>query len=121
MPSVAAFLGPNDYEDPSAIDQLVGETLSALQLPADFVRPGDRVVLKPNWIKEHDERFQGPGHWEHVVTHPSVIEAVVHWVAERLQGRGSIVICDAPQTDSSFTTLKEYCGLESLRDRCRSR
>lgn len=32
-------------------------------------------------------------------------------MAERLKGRGSIIICDAPQTDSSFSTLAEYCGL----------
>jgi uncharacterized protein (DUF362 family) len=107
------------YGDPSAIAALVDRALAALDLPADFVRPGDRVVLKPNWVKEHDERRPGPGAWEHVVTHPDVIEAVVRWVAPRLQGRGSIVICDAPQTDSSFARLREYCRLDDLLTRCR--
>ena len=32
----------------------------------------------------------------------------------RLQGRGSIIVCDAPQTDSSFATLRKYCGLDEM-------
>lgn len=77
-------------------------------------------MLKPNWVKEHDERRPGPGQWEHVVTHPAVIEAVAKWVARRLEGQGRIVICDAPQTDSSFKKLREYCGLDAVVQRCRS-
>jgi uncharacterized protein (DUF362 family) len=71
-------------------------------------------VLKPNWVKEHDERRPGPNAWEHVVTHPRVIDAVARWVAQRLEGRGSVTVCDAPQTDSSFEALSRYCGLEAL-------
>lgn len=117
---VSAWHGEARYDRPDAVQQLVRDALAALALPADFVRPGDRVVLKPNWVKEHDERRPGPDAWEHVVTHPAVIEAVTRWVAERLGGRGSITICDAPQTDSSFATLRRYCGLDAMLDRCRA-
>jgi len=89
-------------------------------LPAHFVGPGDRIALKPNWVKEHDERYPGPDHWEHVVTHAAVIEAVARWAASRLQGKGSVTICDAPQTDSSFARIREYCGLDDLIARCRA-
>src|SRR6267143_6584272 len=116
---VAIFSGPDHYEGASAIRRLVEQTLESLGLPADFVRPGERVVLKPNWVKEHDERHPGPNQWEHVVTHPSVIEAVVHWIAARL-AHGSITICDAPQTDSSFSKLREYCQLDATLERCRA-
>src|SRR5262245_51140884 len=102
LSNVAAFSGATTYRDPKAIEQLVFEALAALEMPEDFIRPGQRVVLKPNWVKEHDERRPGPGQWEHVVTHPAVIEATVRWVAPKLKNAGSIVICDAPQTDSSF-------------------
>jgi uncharacterized protein (DUF362 family) len=115
---VAAYSGAATYEDRAAIDALVRLTLTALQLPGDFVVPGNQVVLKPNWVKEHDERHPGPNQWEHVVTHPTVIEAVVRWVAGKLQSRGSITICDAPQTDSSFATLRQYCGLDAMVARC---
>jgi uncharacterized protein (DUF362 family) len=116
---VSAMLGPTDYGDPDAVRQQVGQALDALALPASFIRPGDRVVLKPNWIKEHDERFPAPGHWEHVITHPTVIEAVARWVAGQLHGQGTIIICDAPQTDSSFATIRRYCALDAMCERLR--
>lgn len=120
VPKVAVFSGPTDYGEPGSIATRVQRTLDSLQLPADFIVSGNRVVLKPNWVKEHDERFPGPNRWEHVVTHPAVIEAVVHWAAEKLGGQGSVVICDAPQTDSSFAALREYCHLDAMVARCRA-
>jgi uncharacterized protein (DUF362 family) len=76
-------------------------------------------LLKPNWIKEHDERTPGPGAWEQVITHPAVIEAVAAWAAEALQSTsgGQITICDAPQTNSSFAKIREYCGLDAMIER----
>jgi uncharacterized protein (DUF362 family) len=115
---VSVRSGPASYAEPSVLRAQVEAAIADLGLPAGFIRPGDRVVLKPNWVKEHDERKPGPGQWEHVVTHPAVIEAVVRWVAPRLQGRGSITICDAPQTDSSFATLRNYCQLDEMVARC---
>src|SRR5436305_1243283 len=85
----AVFSGPECYGDVRAIEHLVAACLDSLELPEGFFRSGDRVVLKPNWVKEHDERHPGPGQWEHVVTHPAVIEAVIRWVGARLRD-GSI-------------------------------
>tara|TARA_B100000405_G_C16706055_1_gene417850 strand:+ start:471 stop:1844 length:1374 start_codon:yes stop_codon:yes gene_type:complete len=117
---VSAQHGVDRYDDLDAVRALVDEAIKTLNLPDEYVRPGDRVVLKPNWVKEHDERHPGPAQWEHVVTHPAVIEAVIRWVAGRLNGDGSIVVCDAPQTDSSFSTLSAYCGLDEMIERCRA-
>jgi len=119
-PRVAVFAGNSDYCDIDSVSQLVERTLAALSLPDTFVQPGDRVVLKPNWIKEHDERCPGPNQWRHVITHPAVIEVVARWTADRLQGRGSVTLCDAPQSDSSFAKIREYCGLDSLMTRLRT-
>ena len=120
MASVAAFSGPTDYASPKAVQETIKQTLDALALPDSFIRPGERIVLKPNWIKEHDERFPGPDHWQHVITHPAVIEAVARWAAEKLQRRGSIAVGDAPQTDSSFARIRQYCGLDTLLARLRA-
>jgi uncharacterized protein (DUF362 family) len=117
-PRVSAYRGALTYSDSGAMSETISNAIAALELPASFIQPGDRVVLKPNWVKEHDERHPGPDHWEHVVTHPAIIEAVALWAASRLQGRGSITICDAPQTDSSFEAIRKYCRLEELLDRC---
>ena len=119
-PRVAVFAGQTNYRDINSVFQLVNQTLAALSLYDTFVQPGDRVVLKPNWIKEHDERFPGPNQWNHVITHPAVIEAVARWTGKQLLGRGSITLCDAPQTDSSFDKIRQYCGLDALVNRLRT-
>ena len=115
---VSVLAGTPLYGGRQEIGALVADALTRLGLPESFIGPGDRVVLKPNWVKEHDERKPGPGQWEHVVTHPSVIEGVIRWVAPQLKGQGSITICDAPQTDSSFATLRKYCQLDEMVARC---
>ncbi len=120
-PTVSIQKGPADYQSEDEIQRCVNQALDRLNLPVDFIVPGEKVVLKPNWVKEHDERFPGENQWEHVVTHPSVIEAVICWVAERLQTSGEIICCDAPQTDSSFSCIRNYCRLDKMIDRCRDR
>ncbi len=106
--------GQTDYRDAESIRRAVIRSLELLNLPSDFFPERARVVLKPNWVKEHDERRPGPDSWEHVVTHPLVIEAVASFAAERLKRGGTVVICDAPQTDSSFRRIREYCGLDAM-------
>ena len=120
-PKVAAIACEPSYRNLSGVRGAVSAALEMLALPTDFIQPGETVVLKPNWVKEHDERFPGPAQWEHIVTHPAVIEAVAEWVGERLDGQGRIVICDAPQTDSSFEKLGEYCGLHPMLERLSTR
>ena len=111
---VAVFRTRADYEDAAKLQDAVRSALICLDLSPDFIRPHDHVVLKPNWVKEHDERHPGPDRWEHVVTHPAVIRAVAGWVGAQMNGSGKITICDAPQTDSSFRKLSEYCALTEL-------
>ncbi|MBI1176043.1 DUF362 domain-containing protein [bacterium] len=107
------------YDDIGKLCSQIAVALDSLSLNAEVIAPGDRVVLKPNWVKEHDERRPVPDNWEHVVTHPAVIEGVVRWVAPQLRGSGSIIICDAPQTDSSFAKIRDYCRLDEMVEVCR--
>lgn len=77
-----------------------------------MVRPGDKVVLKPNFVR--DFRESSPAHADCVVTHGSVIRAVVDYVYIALSGRGRIVIADAPQNDADFGALRRIAGLDEL-------
>lgn len=91
---------------------------SVAQLGIDWrglIRPGDRVVLKPNFIREsHTNR---PDEWEQIITHGTVIAAVAEQVAAALEGRGTITIADAPQTDSDFDLICQRAELPALRKR----
>lgn len=118
--TVSVFTGACNYRNAPEVGEQIFKAVAALELPPDFIRAGDRVVLKPNWVKEHDERYPGPDQWEHLITHPSVVEGVIAWVAPKLLGEGSITVCDAPQSDSAFGTLRKYCDLDAMIDRCRA-
>ena len=85
----------------------------------EFVRPGERVLLKPNFIREsHTNR---PDEWEQIITHGSVIAAVAMEAATALEGRGTITIADAPQTDSDFEQICERAQISQLRDKLAKR
>jgi uncharacterized protein (DUF362 family) len=76
-------------------------------------RPGARVVLKPNFIRQ--SHMEHPDEWEQIITHGTVIAAVAEQVAAALEGHGTITIADAPQTDSDFDKICERAELPQLR------
>lgn len=77
-----------------------------------LVKPGDWVFIKPNMIS-HKHRLNDD--WEYVITHGSIIRAVVDYVFKALQGRGRVSIGDAPQTDSVMEGILGHMGLRELR------
>jgi uncharacterized protein (DUF362 family) len=79
-----------------------------------LIRPGETVLLKPNLIKESHPR--DPNGWRYVLTHGSILRAVADYVFKALEGRGTVVIADAPQTDSSFEAMVRLLGLDRIRD-----
>jgi uncharacterized protein (DUF362 family) len=76
------------------------------------INPGETVVLKPNFVKE--SVYGNEQSWEHVITSRKVIELVSNYVAKKLSGQGKIILCDAPQTDSSFDKISKLLDLDSL-------
>ena len=78
----------------------------------DIVMPGNRVVIKPNFVKEH--HMYKPDEWEYVITHPIVIKLVLEGVIKRLDGKGEIYVVDAPQTDSDYDKIMDVTGLPQI-------
>jgi uncharacterized protein (DUF362 family) len=78
----------------------------------DLLRPGETVVLKPNFIKEEHPTI--PGGWEWILTHGSVIRAVADYVFKAVGASGRVVIADAPQTDSSFDGVVRVLQLDEV-------
>jgi uncharacterized protein (DUF362 family) len=73
------------------------------------IQSGQWVVIKPNLVKESKET--DPDEWESVITAPTLIYQVAHYVCEKLNGNGRLTICDAPQTDSSFDKIMQRTKL----------
>ena len=91
------------YEDHDRIEAFVEETLDLADPIAALLGNGspDRlVVVKPNWVQEAHEHE--PDVWECLITHPSLVLAVALALAQRMDGKGTICICDAPNTYASF-------------------
>ncbi|MGA2114364.1 MAG: DUF362 domain-containing protein [Bryobacteraceae bacterium] len=86
---------------------------------SEFINPGERVVIKPNLVKEtHPRDSMG---WRYVLTHGSVIRAITDYVWKALDGRGTVVVADAPQTDSSFDAICQLLGLCDIAEFYRRR
>jgi uncharacterized protein (DUF362 family) len=79
-----------------------------------FVRPGDRVFVKPNCLTHEYRASCGPGELYSVITHPSVVRAMADYVAIALQGRGSLTIGDNPAIDTDFEQLLQVTRLDTL-------
>jgi len=79
----------------------------------EIIKPNDTVVIKPNFVlSNHDE---GRNLFS-IITHPSVIRAVVDYVYIALEGKGRIIIADAPQMDCNFKELLGKTQLESIKE-----
>jgi len=78
---------------------------------SDFIREGDRVLIKPNLVLHHNK---GREDIDAVVTHASVIRPVVDYVLLALKGTGAVIIGDAPHGDADFEAIVEYNGLRAL-------
>jgi uncharacterized protein (DUF362 family) len=79
----------------------------------EIIRPGNTVVLKPNFVR--DFRETQPGHEDCLITHGSVIRAALDYVYIALQGRGRIIIADSPQNDADFDAIRRMAGLDEMQ------
>jgi len=75
-----------------------------------FVRPGQRILLKPNLLAKAAPE-------QAVTTHPAVVEAVVELV---MQAGGRPVLADSPGgpfTKGALTSVYRGCGLTAVAER----
>src|SRR4030043_384669 len=77
----------------------------------EFISPGDRVVIKPNFVIDSRDRQEGI---DPLITHPSVIRAVVDYVIIALNGRGEVIICDTPQNNCNGRKLRKELHIDSI-------
>lgn len=94
------------------------QALQALEpLFAGNISPGDRVVIKPNWVAQHHK--YATDSWVPVITHPALISAVIRRAILHLKGSGRITVADSPQHDSSFEQILERMPVLEWAEECR--
>jgi uncharacterized protein (DUF362 family) len=76
-----------------------------------IVRPGDRVVVKPNLVQDFNES----GHTtDCLITHASVLRPIIDYVHIALKGTGQIIVADSPHGNANFEIIRELTGLNAL-------
>ena len=83
-----------------------------------FVSPGNRVVIKPNWVLHAN---QADGSIESLITHTSVIRAVIDYLIVALREDGEIEIADAPLQNCDFDELVRRSRITDLVEDYRRR
>ncbi len=77
-----------------------------------LIKPGETVFLKPNMLAESHYYKDD---WEYVITHGSVIRTVVDYVFIALQGKGKIIVGDAPTSEAKFDEIVRRMGLKEIQ------
>ena len=78
-----------------------------------IISTGQTVVLKPNFVLSFNA---SGGSVFAMVTHPSILRALVDYVYLALQGVGRIIIADVPQMDCDWDELMAHERLDTIQE-----
>lgn len=84
-----------------------------------IIEPGNSVIIKPNWVSQSHQCREND--WDYVITHPSVITAVIRKVIGKLQNSGTILLLDGPETPSSFSAILSRYPVSDWESLCQSK
>jgi len=73
-----------------------------------IIKPGMKVVIKPNFVLSKHKKG---GNIFSIITHPSLLRALVDYCHIALKGKGEIIIADAPQYNCNFQELMKTTKL----------
>ena len=77
----------------------------------EIVRPGDRVLVKPNLVRHYHPYGLDP---LAIVTHASILRPICDYALIAAGSRGRLVIADAPLQSCDFTSVVKLSGLDRL-------
>ena len=78
----------------------------------EIISPGDHVLLKPNMVMDRNNIEENGT--DCLITHPSIVRAVLDYVIIALANTGRIVVGDAPLQSCDFARLIQeqgYCSI----------
>lgn len=99
------------YIDPQApVYRAVAEVLADLGLPRlrGLVQPGDRVLIKPNWVS--DKHPEGDEHVFGNITHGSVLAALADMAMRQAGPDGEVIIGEVTTQEANFARMCGMCG-----------
>ena len=80
---------------------------------ADFIKKGERVVIKPNLVLHHNRMADDI---DAVVTNAVLLRPIIDYALKALDGTGELIVADAPHGDADFESVVRQNGLRKLID-----
>jgi len=78
----------------------------------EIIRPGNRVLIKPNLVTPRHYLCQGALFSS--IVHGSLLRPIVDYATLALDGEGSITIADNPVENADFNALMEFTGIRRM-------
>jgi uncharacterized protein (DUF362 family) len=79
----------------------------------ELIHPGDQVLLKPNLVKDRHNKGLDP---LSMITHGSVVRAVLDYAYLALKGQGKILLGDSPLQRTNMSEVLRINGLDGVID-----
>lgn len=76
----------------------------------DIIKKNDKVLVKPNWVIHFNKVSLDANNLDCLITHPSVVRAIVDYVYIALHNSGTILVADAPMQDCDIQMMFERSG-----------
>jgi len=76
-----------------------------------LVKPGGTVLIKPNWVSDKNVRT---GDVRGVITHGSVIRAMLDYALIAVGPKGRIIVGDAPIQQADFDAIVKLAGVDEV-------
>lgn len=114
---------PREVTPDNGVYTAVRESLRLLELDAarfgtpewnplaEVIRPGDRVLVKPNWVSHKHDLDDT---WEQIITHGAVLRPILDYVQLALAGQGTIHLADGPMLNSDFDDICQKTGVRGI-------
>ena len=78
----------------------------------DIIKKNQKILVKPNWVMHINKAIDDENDLRALVTHPSVVRAIVDYVYIALTNSGEIYVADAPMQECNLEEALKKAGYE---------
>lgn len=76
-----------------------------------YIKPGEIALIKPNWVRDKNPLGFDI---DSLITHNSLIKYILDFLVLAMEGKGRIIIADAPLQNCDFENLKKQTKINQI-------
>lgn len=93
------------------LDLFSGLGLSKENPFKSYIKPGEIALIKPNWVRDKNPLGFDI---DSLITHSSLIKYILDFLVLAMEGKGRIIIADAPLQNCDFENLKKQTKINQI-------